>query len=139
MQQGRKLPHIFVHSLIAVHCLLLRLPSCDSLHIYYHCPNKSSILVCLQIVRNLPVPSLASYPLQDYALRGLRRGACGRKPLTHLPSYRSSHDFDDAMLWAASMAAPRMGIVFASERKLLGQHWSTTNPLVWTDIILCSL
>ena len=60
--------------------------------------------------------ALASYPLRNYAPQGLPRGACGRRPLTDLPIYRSSHNFDDAMLWAASMAATCTGIVFASER-----------------------
>ena len=89
------LPHIFVHSLIAVHCLLLRLPSCDLPHIYYHWVSHTKQIVdtCVLyttfklFITYRPEPFLASYPLLNYALRGLRRSACGRKPLTHLPIY----------------------------------------------------
>ena len=67
----------------------------------------------LQIMCNLPDPSVASYPRLNYALRGLRREVVGKRQLTRLPIMpemlakihwfwsQSPSTFEQVLLWAA--------------------------------------
>ena len=83
------LPHIFVHSLIAVHCLLLNLPSCDSLQIYYHWVSHTKQIVdtCVmyttfKLFITYLIPLLGILPLAELCSSG-SSSRCLWKKATH--------------------------------------------------------